>query len=545
MQTKLLTASYRDNSGSDPEDLKDTLVKKRYADDALEIGRSIQERLKAVPQPVLTSYEGRCLLSKLHTSLAKAYGYKEEWLAGLEHAEIALAQGIEAERINILRIKSDFQKEAGQLRESLETHLLGMEEHFKELDAPRWYCINLEMAHNTLEAYRKETGAVTITLDGKEESVWELEKQWGTKAFRLSETPREQAKWCCRCAEAEVELQNFEGAEEWLRTAKKRDWEAAREYWPKNADRLPKRVPMPAAPRAGKTAGELKPAEAKVTFADVGGMDETKELIRKKIIYPLTRPDLYRTYKRSSANLIMLFGPPGCGKSFIARAAAGEAGVNVVEAGIADILDMWLGESEKALSTVFEKARESEPCILIFDELDALGSTRGDAVRSWERQLLGQFLAEVDKLKASGATVLVAGTTNEPWKVDLALRRSGRFEPIYVPPPDFGARKQIFKLHLKGRKVEGDIDYGELARLTDRVVAADIVSICENAADAALGDAMADNVHGITMDDLRRAANEMKSTTLKVWLDTAHMSEFGRYLKKDGETGTGEPPGYA
>src|SRR5207247_1448737 len=149
-----------------------------------------------------------------------------------------------------------------------------------------------------------------------------------------------------------------------------------------------------------------------ITFKDVGGMDAVKEEIRMKIIFPLTHPELYEAYGKAIGGGILMYGPPGCGKTHLARATAGEVKAGFLAVGISDVLDMWIGNSERNLHSLFEQARRNAPCVLFFDEVDALGASRTDMKTSAGRHLINQFLSELDGVKASNEGVLILGATN-------------------------------------------------------------------------------------------------------------------------------------
>ncbi len=154
-------------------------------------------------------------------------------------------------------------------------------------------------------------------------------------------------------------------------------------------------------------------------------METLKEEIRIKIIHPLNHPDLYRAYGKSIGGGILLYGPPGCGKTYLARATAGEIHAGFLAVGINDVLEMWIGNSERNLHALFEHARQNTPCVLFFDEVDALAASRADLRASAGRQLINQFLAELDGIGARNEGVLVLAATNAPWHLDPAFRRPG------------------------------------------------------------------------------------------------------------------------
>src|SRR5207253_50493 len=142
-------------------------------------------------------------------------------------------------------------------------------------------------------------------------------------------------------------------------------------------------------------------------FKDVGGMDTLKDEIRMKIIHPLEHPELYQAYGKTVGGGILMYGPPGCGKTHLARATAGEVRAGFLAVGINDVLDMWIGQSERNLHELFERARANRPCVLFFDEVDALGASRSDLRQSGGRHQINQFLAELDGIKSSNEGVLI------------------------------------------------------------------------------------------------------------------------------------------
>ena len=190
----------------------------------------------------------------------------------------------------------------------------------------------------------------------------------------------------------------------------------------------------------------------KMNFEDVGGMEKMKEEIRMKILHPLQHPEIYKAYGKKIGGGILLYGPPGCGKTHLARATAGEVGSNFIPVGISDILDMYIGQSERNLHAIFQKARNLKPCVLFFDEVDALGASRTDMRQSAGRKVINQFLSELDGVEHDNEGVLVLAATNAPWHLDSAFRRPGRFDRIiFVPPPDAEAREAILRIKLKGK----------------------------------------------------------------------------------------------
>ena len=269
-----------------------------------------------------------------------------------------------------------------------------------------------------------------------------------------------------------------------------------------------------------------------VRFDDVGGMASIKDEIRLKIIHPLQHPELYQAYGKAIGGGILLYGPPGCGKTHLARATAGEIQAGFIAVGISDVLDMWIGNSERNLHELFEQARRNRPCVLFFDEVDALGASRADMRHHAGRMLINQFLSEMDGIKASNEGVLILAATNAPWHLDSAFRRPGRFDRIlFVPPPDTAARAAIIRLHLRGKPVE-DIDFDHLAKKTDGFSGADLRAVIDIAVEAKLRQAMKSGVpQPITMKDLTSATSSQKATT-REWFATAR--NYALYSNQGG-----------
>lgn len=258
----------------------------------------------------------------------------------------------------------------------------------------------------------------------------------------------------------------------------------------------------------------------RIAFADVGGMEGIKEEIRLKIIYPRQHPELYEAYGQHAGGGILLYGPPGCGKTHLARATAGELGASFISVGIADVLDMWIGSSERNLRAIFNVARGHAPSVLFFDEVDALAASRTDFRNSAARHVINQFLAELDGADASNEGVLVIGATNAPWHMDSAFRRPGRFDQVvFVPPPDQPAREEILRVLLRDRPADG-IQVERVAATTDGYSGADLMGIVNRAIQTKLAAAMKDGIpRPISTDDLMRAARAASPTT-REWFAT-------------------------
>lgn len=269
-----------------------------------------------------------------------------------------------------------------------------------------------------------------------------------------------------------------------------------------------------------------------IAFADVGGMEKVKEEIRMKIILPLKQPDLFKAYGKKAGGGILLYGPPGCGKTFLARATAGEVKAGFLAVGISDVLDMWIGQSEKNLHAIFEQARSHRPCVLFFDEVDALGANRTDLLKSAGRQIINQFLSELDGVSASNEGVLILAATNAPWHLDPAFRRPGRFDRIiFVPPPDAEARASILRLMLRGKPVDA-IDFVALAKKTEGFSGADLKAVVDLAVEEKLREAMqVGSLRPIAGKDLLEAAKRHKPS-VRDWFETAR--NYALYANQSG-----------
>jgi AAA+ superfamily predicted ATPase len=254
---------------------------------------------------------------------------------------------------------------------------------------------------------------------------------------------------------------------------------------------------------------------------DVGGMEEVKRRLNVAFIGPLRNPEVLRAYGKAVRGGLLLYGPPGCGKTFIARATAGEIGARFMPIGLNDVLSMWLGESERHLHELFEAARRNAPCVLFFDELDAIGQRRSQLRHSAGRNVVNQLLAEMDGVSSVNDGVFVLGATNHPWDVDSALLRPGRFDRLaLVLLPDEPARVAILRHHLKGRPVT-EVDLDRLAVRTEGFSGADLAHLCDTAVEYALEESLAGgSVRQVTERDLERALKELRPST-RAWFETA------------------------
>lgn len=281
-------------------------------------------------------------------------------------------------------------------------------------------------------------------------------------------------------------------------------------------------------------------------FNDVVGLSEIKKLIHKKIILPFQKPSLFQRFKKKIGGGVLLYGPPGCGKTLLARATAGECNASFYNIEISDVLDMYIGESEQKLHAIFEKARADTPCVLFFDELEALAGKR-EYNKGNSSNIVSQFLTELDGYSQNNDGVLVLASTNVPWSIDSAFLRPGRFDRMFfVPPPDKEAREAIVQHYLKEKPTEGKIDFATLAAKTGGFSGADIENLIDMATDEAIDESLESGVEtNISYAHLKAALRDCRATTIE-WLTTArnyarYANDGGRYddvlrfLKKNGK----------
>lgn len=256
-------------------------------------------------------------------------------------------------------------------------------------------------------------------------------------------------------------------------------------------------------------------------FSDVGGLGNVKREIELKIIKPLQHADLYAQYGKKIGGGILLYGPPGCGKTFLSKATAGEIDAKFINVGLNDILDMWVGNSEKNLHEIFNLARRNKPCVLFFDEIDALGAKRSDMRQNAVKTVINQFLSELDGVANSNDGILIIGATNCPWHLDPAFRRPGRFDRIiFVPPPDTVAIEEILKLILKD-KPTSNINYAKVSKLCNKYSGADMEAVVDIAVEKKLVQAMETGVpEPLETKDLIEAVKLHKASTID-WFTTA------------------------
>lgn len=282
----------------------------------------------------------------------------------------------------------------------------------------------------------------------------------------------------------------------------------------------------------------------RVGLDDVAGMEDVKRQLDLSLLGPIKNPELMKAYKVTARGGLLLYGPPGCGKTFIAKAVSGELGANFYQVGIADVLHHWFGDSERSIRAVFDTARRNAPCVLFFDEVDALGHRRSAlSGSSGMRPVVNTLLEEMDSAGSANDGVYVLGATNAPWDVDPALRRPGRFDRmIFVGLPDVGARAGIVHSHLQDRPVSA-IDLKTIAKRTESFSGADLAYVCEIATQLAMADSMrSGQVRPVLMADIDNALAQIRPST-GPWFETARnvvefangdgtYDELAKYLRR-------------
>ena len=297
------------------------------------------------------------------------------------------------------------------------------------------------------------------------------------------------------------------------------------------AARKPGAPPVPGAP-AGKDDeddGDDVPDEwlvaekPKLRFGDIAGLDDVKEQIRVKMIYPFTHAEKAKKYRIRSGGGILLYGPPGTGKTMIAKAVAGELDATFFAIAPSEILNKWVGESEKNIRKLFDAARKCDRAIIFIDEVEALTPPRREGESGGVMQrLVPQILNELDGFETkTGHPLLFMGATNEPWNIDSAMLRPGRLdEKIYVGLPEQAARKKVLEMNVKDVPLEDSIDFEKLATRLEGYSGADIAYVCRKVAEEKFLDSVEKGTETkISMADFDEVLKKLKPSVGRVDLD--------------------------
>ena len=337
---------------------------------------------------------------------------------------------------------------------------------------------------------------MSLTMDLSGEYQEALEKSKGTARELLSIDRKRAADQYRKCANLEREI-----AKNWERFSSGRERRRKNaEIYEQYAEVLESGGKLPFEVVKKPPRREYEPVEAeeeeltewlpveppKVSFDDVGGLEDVKNDIRNMLIIPAMHPEEAKRYKLSTSRGVLLYGPPGTGKTFIGKATAHETKALFFHLESDKIISKWAGESEKNIDRVFAEARKAERAMVFVDEVSEIFPSRDLEDSSFMRRIVSKVLDELDGVEGKGENLLFMGATNRPWAVDRALLRPGRFDrQIYVPPPDFDARKRIFELNLEGRPCEPNLSYEKFAEITEQYSGADIREICNVAANDA------------------------------------------------------------
>jgi len=262
-----------------------------------------------------------------------------------------------------------------------------------------------------------------------------------------------------------------------------------------------------------------------VSWKDIGGLDNVKDELLEMVTYPWKFADLYKKLGLSPSTGCLFWGPPGCGKTLMAKAVANECGCNFISVKGPELLTKWFGESEENVRDLFAKARQAAPCVLFFDELDSVakarGTTAGDS--GGADRVVNQLLVEMDGISQK-KTVFTIGATNRPDILDPALMRPGRLDQlIFIPMPDFDARVGVLKAVLRKTRLAEDISLGTIAGLLDKHSGADITAVCQRAQQACVRECIA---------AARKTAEEGTETEAGEPVIERHHFEEGMYFAR-------------
>lgn len=274
------------------------------------------------------------------------------------------------------------------------------------------------------------------------------------------------------------------------------------------------------------------------TFKDVAGLNELKDLLLEEVIYPMQHRELAEEYKQRVGSGVLLYGPPGCGKTFIAQAIAGQIGWPLINASGGNLIDRFAGQTENNIHNMFNKARDYAKklggVIVFFDEIDALGLKRSkiSSGHIWRQSIVTTLSSEFDGI-ASNSNVFIIGATNTPWDVEPALKRTGRFSDcVFVPPPDEETRIELFKIYSEGLPLDENVDFKVLCDKTVNYASSDIAEICDAAAEIPWKEAIKKgDKRSVTMNDFEKAIEKRKSS-LQEWYAILKDMRLNKEFKK-------------
>ncbi|MEE9525025.1 MAG: ATP-binding protein [Candidatus Woesearchaeota archaeon] len=407
------------------------------------------------------------------------------------------------------------------------------------LEAASIYLLQAQLRKNSIlmkkanNCYRKSRKA--IGEDSEELTKKELARRCLNEIEEMKMCDEKSVETMVKLGKKLEKSNPKKAADEYLKAAE--DLLNQSEHHPEKEDEyinLANKLYLKAKEMKGKKAEEneiISTSDNEITFKDIGGLEELKEEIKFKIIEPFKNPDLFRYYNKAVGGGILMYGPPGCGKSLIAKATAHEAEANFIHVKCSDLKSKFVGETEKNIAELFEKARENQPTIIFFDEFESLGRDRSEG-HNHEKSAVAQLLTEMDGMDSKDQQILLLAATNEPWVIDPALRREGRFgKTLFIGPPDLEARKKIFKIMMKKRPID-KLDYALLADMTEGFSGADVKAVCESATDIPLRECFkTKKKRNITIQDMKSVIKDVKSV-LNQWFGKAKMEVKKKNLEE-------------
>ena len=282
--------------------------------------------------------------------------------------------------------------------------------------------------------------------------------------------------------------------------------------------------PVPAAKRTSAPV---------IGFDDIGGLEAVKKQVRRRIITPFLKQELFARFKRKSGGGVLMYGPPGCGKTMMARALAHECNAHFFNVKAADLMSRWQGETEGRISEIFSEARRRAPTVLFFDEVEAVAQKRQHDSHASVNTGVSALLTEMDGFEGQNEAVLLLGATNVPWSLDSAFRRPGRFgRTIFVPPPDKVARRFILNKALEGRPVADGIDLSGIVAKTSGFSGADLIDVVDTALDYAIEDSDAKGaIEPLNAEHFKEALSEVRPSTGE-WFSQANA--YATHANRDG-----------
>jgi SpoVK/Ycf46/Vps4 family AAA+-type ATPase len=269
-----------------------------------------------------------------------------------------------------------------------------------------------------------------------------------------------------------------------------------------------------------------------IGFDQIGGLEAVKDQIRRRIIKPFQTPGLFQTFKRKAGGGVLMYGPPGCGKTMLARALTNECKANFIPVNASDILDMYVGVAEKRITELFRTARARRPSVMFFDEMEALAQRRQFDSREKVNTGVSVLLSEMDGVSGANDGILFLGATNLPWSIDPAFRRPGRFDrTLFIPPPDRVARHFILRTLLRDRPHDPRLDLAGIVERTPGFSGADIAALVDTASDFAIDDSARGVIVPLNDPHFAAAFRECRASTGE-WLGQA--SNYSQFANQDG-----------